>query len=116
MTIQIAFGYPRRGLEGAFNTFRLGTSWVEKCPPGTEVELVDARTKRLIKRATVLRVFTGTLTEKAQLHAKWAHNWTSYPEERRSELLVESMKKRYPPNRVRDDSIVSVIYLQEIVE
>lgn len=116
MTVQIAFGYPRRGLEGTFNTFRLGSGWAERCKPSDVVDIIDARSKRVLKQATVLRVFVGTLSEVAQLHAQWAHNWKDHPEDRRASLLVESMKKRYPPNRVRDDSIVSVIYLKELVD
>jgi NADPH-dependent ferric siderophore reductase len=116
VTLQIAFGYPRRGLEGTFNTFRLGSSWEQKCQPNDVVDLVDARSKKVLKRATVLRVFVGTLTELAAVHARWAHNWKDYPPERQAALLVESMKKRYPPNRVTDSSIVSVIYLRELVD
>lgn len=116
MTVQIAFSYPRRGLEGVFNTFRLGGAWVDKCKPNEVVDLIDARSKRVLKRATVLRVFVGTLTELASTHARWAHNWKDSPPESQAALLVESMKKRYPPNRVRDDSVVSVIYLKELVD
>jgi len=114
MTPQIAFGYPRRGLEGHFNTFRLGASWLQKCPPGTEVELIDARSKKVLKRATVLRVFVGSLADLAGTHAAWAHNWKDHPKEQRADLLIASMKKRYPPKRVTETSICSVIYLKEI--
>lgn len=110
---QISFSYPRRGLSGNFNTFRLGLSWVEKCPRGAVVELVDARSKRLLLQATVLRVFTGPLIELAPVHARWAHNWKDHPEDQRAELLIASMMKRYPPGRVQHSSICSVIYLRE---
>lgn len=116
MTQTIAFGYPRRGLSGQFNTFRLGPRFAQRCPPGTEVELVDARTKRVLKRATVTAVFTGPLAEMASAHAHQAHNWKEYPESERQHLLVASLKKRYPPGRARDDSVVSVIYMQEQYE
>ena len=114
MTQTIAFSYPRRGLSGEFNTFRLGARAAEKLPPGTEVDLIDSRSKKVLKRATVTATHTGVLTELAQLHAHQAHNWKDHPPEQRAELLIASMKRRYPPNRVRDDSICSVIYLQEI--
>jgi hypothetical protein len=111
---QITFSYPRRGLDGHFNTFRLGVKW-SSLIRGSVVDLVDARTKRLIKQASVLGVFTGTLESLAPVHAKWAHNWREHPEDQRAELLIASMKRRYPPGRVRDDSPCSVIYLREII-
>lgn len=115
MTLQIPFSYPRRGLSGRFNTIRLGRAWSEKCKKGDTVELVDARTKRLLTRATVLAITTGQLQELAPVHAHYAHNWKDHPvAEERSALLIASMKRRYPPNRVRDDSICTVIYLEKL--
>lgn len=108
----LAFGYPRRGLSGEFNTFRLGAR-AATLQPGTRVDLVDARSKRLIKRATVLETHVGTLTDMARAHAHQAHNWKDHPAEQRAELLIASMKRRYPPGRCRDDSLVSVVYLKE---
>lgn len=113
MTTTIAFGYPRRGLAGDFNTIRLGLSWVAKCEPGAQVELICSRSKKLLKRATVVSVHTGTLLEMASLHAHQAHNWKEHPEADRSALLVTSMMKRYPPGRCTETSMVSVIYLKE---
>lgn len=110
---KIAFGYPRRGLSGEFATFRLGRLAAEKYPPGARVELVDSRSKKTLKRATVTAVFTGVLTEMAARHAHQAHNWKEHPDAERPGLLIASMKKRYPPNRVLDTSICSVIYLKE---
>ena len=111
--MQLKFGYPRRGLSGEFSTFRLGAGWVEKCPVGSQVELVDSRTSRVIVRATVVSVTTGQLDQMAKLHAHSAHNWKNHPEAERPGLLVASLTKRYPPVRVNESSVVSVIYLQE---
>lgn len=111
--MQIPFSYPRRGLDGQFNTFRLGANWATRVAPGDVVELVDSRSKKLLKRATVVSVHSGLITEMAQLHSHAAHNWKNHPEAERPALLIASMKKRYPPNRVRDDSMVSVLYLKE---
>lgn len=111
---QLAFGYPRKGLSGEFNTFRLGTTWATKCPPGSTVELVCARSKKLLGTATVRFIVVGKLDEMAPRFADLAHNWKGHPvPSERPALLVASMKKRYPPNRVRDDSLVSVIFLTE---
>lgn len=111
--MQLKFGYPRRGLTGQFNTFRLGKSWAGKVEPGSQVDLVDSRSSKQLARATVTRIEQGTLTEMAQLHAGFAHNWKEHPADERAGLLVASMKKRYPPGRVLDTSIVTVIYMQE---
>lgn len=108
----ISFGYPRRGLTGDFNTFRLGRKLSQTLVPGEVVELVDSRTAKLLKRATVAAVHTGQLDQMAQLHAALAHNWKEHPEAERPGLLMASMMKRYPPGRCREDSTVSVIYMK----
>lgn len=64
-------------------------------------------------RATVSAVFVGSLTEMAALHAHQAHNWKDSPETDRPALLIASMMKRYPPGRVLQNSICSVIILKE---
>jgi hypothetical protein len=112
--MQIAFGYPRRGLSGEFNTFRLGLNWSRRVTPGETVELVDARTKKVLKRAVVTQVVTGALGPLAIAHAHQAHNWKNFPEDQRSALLIAALKKRYLPGRVREDSPCSVIYLKEL--
>jgi hypothetical protein len=109
----LKFSYPRRGLQGHFATFRLGARAAEKYAPGTEVELVDSRSEKLLVRATVVEVHVGALTEMAHLHSHMAHNWRDHPVLERPGLLIASMKRRYPPNRVFDHSLVSVLYLTE---
>ena len=111
--IQLKFGYPRRGLSGEFCTFRLGAAWVTKYPVGSEVELVDSRTDKVLVCARVVSVTTGQLDQVAKLHAHSAHNWKNHPEAERPGLLVASLTKRPPPGRVNESSVVSVIYLQE---
>jgi hypothetical protein len=106
---QLSFGYPRRGLEGHFCTFRLGQAAVKKFAPGDQVELVDARSRKVLKVATVSGVLVGVLSEMAIVHGRWAHNWKEFDQP--ADLLVASMKKRYPPNRVQEHSVCSVIYM-----
>lgn len=113
MNKQIAFGYPRRGLDGQFATFRLGANWATRVAPGEVVELVDSRSKKLLKLATVVSVHTGLITEMAQLHSHAAHNWKDHPAAERPALLIASMTRRYPPGRVKETSMVSVLYLKE---
>jgi hypothetical protein len=113
MNKQIAFGYPRRGLEGQFATFRLGANWAARVTPGEVVDLVDSRSKKLLKRATVVSVCTGLITDMALQHSHAAHNWKNHPEAERPALLIASMTKRYPPGRVKETSMVSVLYLKE---
>lgn len=111
---QLAFGYPRRGLTGYFNTFRLGVTVLQDCQPGRVVELVDSRSKKVLGRARVVEAHVGLLLDMAHQHVAWAHNWRDQVPRAAPADLIASMKKRYPPGRVRDDSVVSVIYLQEI--
>lgn len=111
----IKFSYPRRGLEGQFNTFRLGAALSKTLKPGAEVDLVDARTAKLLKRATVTAVYVGQLESMAQQHAHLSHNWKNHPEDSRATTLMESFVRRYPPGRARYDSIVTVVYLKELL-
>lgn len=113
---KLTFSYPRRGLDGHFATFRLGARIAETLRPGTLVDLVDSRTSKVLKRASVTHVYAGTLTEMAQRHSHMAHNWKDHPATERAGLLIASMMKRYPPGRVQDTSQVTVIYLQEQIE
>ena len=111
--LTLAFSYPRRGLTGEFATFRLGWAAAEKYLPGSVVDLIDSRSKRVLKSATVVSVHTGVLTEMAQLHSHMAHNWKDSPADQRADLLVASMTRRYPPGRCNQNSICTVIYLRE---
>jgi hypothetical protein len=111
---QLAFSYPRRGLTGYFNTFRLGVAVLKDCQPGRVVELVDARSKKVLGRAKVIEAHVGHLTEMAFRHIAYAHNWRDQVPRAAPADLIASMKKRYPPGRVRDDSVVTVLYLEEI--
>lgn len=115
---QLAFGYPRRGLEGIFNTFRPGVAVLQRCQPGRVVELIDPRSKKVLGRAIVLSAHVGLLSEMATQHVVHAHNWKDDPRPnwQRAPDLIASMKKRYPPGRITDSSVVSVIYLQKIEE
>lgn len=108
---QLKFSYPRRGLEGLFNTFRLGKA-LSTLTPGEEVELVDSRSLKVLKKATVVSVHTGALSKMAPLHARDAHNWKAHPFQERPALLMSSLKKRYPPGRVEEHSTVTVIYMR----
>jgi hypothetical protein len=112
MMQQLKFSYPRRGLVGSFNTFRLGLAPSRNLKPGEQVELVAARTGKHLGYATVQSLHTGSLDTMASAHAALAHNWKDHPAEQRAELLKGSMKKRYPPGRCADDSAVTVIYLE----
>lgn len=82
-------------------------------PPGTLVELVDSRSGKRLLMAEVDTIIVGRLKLCAENYSYCAHNWRDYPGDDRSDQLIASLKKRYPPNRVRDDSVVSVIYMTE---
>lgn len=117
MNQTIAFSHPRRGLKGTFATFRLGARWAEKLTPGETVELIDARSKRPLLQAAVVRVHTGGLAQMATAHAQHAHNWQDHPEDERPDLLLASMRRRFKhwgPTRTADDAPCSVIFLKEI--
>ena len=111
----IPFSYPRRGLDGTFATFRLGSSWVSKLTPGETVELIDSRSKRTLGSATVIAVKTGDLSAMANRFGRWAHNWKTHPASERPTLLLASIRQRfkhYGPERTSDTALCSVIILK----
>ena len=115
-SLTLVFGYPRRGLSGEFATFRLGVKASQTFFVGSCVDLLAAKTKKLIIKAQVTAVYFGPLQEMADLHSAAAHNWKDHPANQRSALLIASMKKRYFPGQIRETSICSVIYLKEITD
>ena len=109
------FAPPIIGMDGVFNTFRLGAAWVKRVEGGEVILLVNKARSLVIGRAKVVDIEVGTLTDMAQKHAYRNHNHREYEQTVAAERLIQSMIKRYGPHKCNENSKVTVMYL-EIIE
>lgn len=106
----LEFYPPMKGLDGRFNTFRLGLASSRRMKKGDYVLLIDKRTSAAFAKAKVTGVHTGTLREMASLYAAQNHNQRDDPEHA-SENIVIALTKRYGPQMVNPDKKFTVIEL-----
>lgn len=100
------------GLEGSFNTFRLGLRYSKTLKPGDKVLLIDKSKMLCFGRATVKKVTVGILRDMANLYAHDNHNQKDTAPEEAPDRLVENMIKRYGPHICNENKKVTVIYLK----
>lgn len=110
----IEFAEPVLGIEGEFNTFRLGGAWAKRVQPGDTVILMSKKECGVICRATVVAVHVGRLDELGALYGFRNHNQKHLPVEGAGERITAAMVKRYGPQKCRDTSRVTVIELKRI--
>lgn len=114
MLYVIEFAPPMSGLEGEFNTFRLGGAWAKRTIPGERLLLIDKKQSAVLGWGLVSAVHVGTLTEMSALHGSRNHNQKGLDPEGAGERVIAAMKKRYGPHKVNDNSKVTVIELKRI--
>lgn len=112
MKYVLEFAPPAQGLEGNFNTFRLGRAWSKKLNKGDVALLIKKPELFVLAEARVTKVLVGRLREMATLYAHENHNQRLGDREGAAERLIESMKRRYGPHMVDDNRFVTVIYLR----
>jgi len=108
----IDFEPPLVGMDGSFNTFRLGGTWAAKVRPGNHVLLFDTKNKVIFGRARVTHVYMGKLVDMAYENATLNHNQLGKGEVEAAEDLMARMRKRYGPKIAHDDKRTTVIYLE----
>lgn len=106
----IEFSPPMYGIEGKFNTFRLGLRYSKLLKKDDKVILINKSKLEVIGYALVCDVLVGKLGDMANQHAHKNHN--QFDKELACELLIAAMIKRYGPQMVSTDKKVTVIYLQ----
>lgn len=111
-TYVLDFYPPMKGLEGEFNTFRLGKKWATRLKKGSKVLLVDSKENILIGKAKVIEVHLGTLEDMLLKHAHNNHNWCHLKAGDAIDALYASLKKRYGPHIATVTKPTSVIYLK----
>jgi hypothetical protein len=107
----IFFSPPMQGIEGTFNTFRIGLRYSKLLKRGDKVLLVDLKGCVVIGHAKVKSVIVGRLDEMAKLYAHENHNQTGLDGEGASDRLVANMQKRYGPHIASLEKKTTVIYL-----
>lgn len=110
----IGFIKPIIGLEGDFNTFRLGSFYAKRLSPGDTVYLLDEKEKLIIGRAEVTGVETGQLGEMLLIHAAKNHTELENDAGSAPERLFVTMKKIYGPHIATPERKVTVIYCRRI--
>lgn len=109
----IDFIPPIIGIEGKFNTFRLGLFYSKCLKPGEVVGLVDSKARLLIGTANVIEVHLGTVQNMTRA---WAHenhtqlkNVSDVPVHER---LYEVMLRIYGPHILTPTKKVTVVRLE----
>lgn len=114
-TMTVGFIPPVVGVDGVFNTFRLGSFYSKNLKIGEHVFLLDEKTKRVFGKAEVTEIITGKLKEMCELHGQ--NNHTELVKEDRSnsaESLMLLLRKIYGPHIATDNKGSTVIYMKRI--
>lgn len=101
------------GIEGSFNTFRLGLFYSKRLQKGDTVYLVDNKEKLVLGKALVIGVFLGPLQEMIQAHAVSNHAMLSYTQGH-AEKLAELLGRFYGPHIATPNKKTTVLYLRRV--
>ena len=94
----IAFRPPLLGLEGEFNTFRLGRRWSERVQVGDVVLLTDERNCQALGLAEVRYVACGPLSEACKHYGYLNHTQLALPRRGAPKRILEIVQKIYGPH------------------
>lgn len=97
---------PFIGLEGEYNTFRIGVKWHKTLAVGEQVAVVNEKVKEIISYAEVTALYKGSLIEMLEQHANKNHTGLN------AEDLGKFILKLYGPHIVNDNKLTTVIYLK----
>lgn len=109
----IGFIPPINGIDGDFNTFRMGRR-LGKLPEGIEVFLMDEKRKVVIGKAKVLSVAVGSLDELCVLYGAHNHTEIGRGSENPAQSLYRTIVRIYGPHLVNPKKIFTVISLRRI--
>lgn len=104
----IGFVPPLVGLEGDFNTFRIGGKWYKTLEVGDKVALMDEKNKKIVSFAKVTKLDKGKLNEMLEKHAYLNHTGLGAID------LGKFILKIYGPHIVNDTKLTTVIYLRTL--
>jgi hypothetical protein len=111
----IDFYPPIIGLEGEFNTVRIGLAWMKRLNVGDEVYLSDNKARKVIGKAVVTDIQKGKLQDICEIHAVNNHTQLqALTESNVSSELMKIIQKFYSPHIATPQKLATVIYLRRI--
>jgi hypothetical protein len=113
----LTFRPPLLGLEGNFNTFRIGAAWAHRVAPGVIVGLGDrANGDRIFGKAIVRKVFYGDYETMCRKYAKDNHMLVESKMTRKAaaEKMAKIMRNAYGKIVVENAEDISVIYMERL--
>lgn len=102
------------GLEGDFNTFRIGLFYSKRLTVGETVLLMDSKEKKVIGKARVLGVSLGPLNMMLDKHAARNHSQIGLSEADAPVRLREVLNRFYGPHIATDNRKTTVVHLRRI--
>ena len=110
----IGFVAPVIGVEGEFNTFRLGTFYSKRLHPGDEVFLLNEKEKIVFGKARVERIDVGPLGEMCVIHGHQNHTELANDPMTAPERLMGTIRKIYGPHIATMEKKTTVIFLKRL--
>lgn len=110
----IGFIPPIVGLEGQFNTFRVGGFYQKNLSPGETVLLLNEKEKMVFGRAVVESIDYGPLGEMLLIHAHKNHTEIGNDPTDAPQRLMETIRKIYGPHIATLTKKTTVIYCKRL--
>ena len=110
----IGFVSPVFGVEGEFNTFRIGSFYAKRLSPGDVVYLLNEKEKIIFGKAEVLRVEAGPVGEMCVLYAHQNHTELSNNPVTAPERLYATPRKIYGPHVLTVNKKATVVFLKRL--
>lgn len=110
----VGFIPPVVGVDGEFNTFRLGGFYTKHLKPGEEVLLLDEKAKMVFGRAEVVSIETGGLGEMCLIHGHKNHTELANDPLTAPERLHDTLRRIYGPHIATIAKKTTVLYLRRI--
>lgn len=108
----VGFIPPVVGVDGKFNTFRIGSAMFKRLTVGDEVFLMDEKKKIVFGKAVVTDLDNGSLGEMCVQHAHANHTQLTTGEFGSAERLFKFIQKIYGPHIAKVGKKATVIYLR----
>ena len=100
-----------RGMQGTWNTFRIGTAWYNRLKVGTKIAVLNTKTLEIERYEVVKDIHFGLKEEMCQMYAKDNHNIIAdniY--DNIAETMLQRMRKNYGSRIFESTSYATVIY------
>lgn len=114
----IGFKPPLRGVDGRFNTIRMGKAWMKRVFPGSRVALLNLKTNEVFGTAIVDRLDFAEKEHIAEVHAKDNHLFvdTNVSPAECGERMPKILRNLYGNLIYKNNAYATAIYLIREVE